>query len=79
MQASRFQFHYGTIKRRHPLHQTILATSFQFHYGTIKSAELAGKGINSVKFQFHYGTIKSSLISFFPFLAFFISIPLWYD
>ena len=31
-----FQFHYGTIKRLHPMDRDHGHEQFQFHYGTIK-------------------------------------------
>ena len=34
-----FQFHYGTIKRKHDSLYLSTVSTFQFHYGTIKSKD----------------------------------------
>ena len=57
--SSKFQFHYGTIKRRHQLWVAGRWTVFQFHYGTIKRERGFAQLGYATRFQFHYGTIKS--------------------
>ena len=53
-----FQFHSGSIKRRHEPHLRKARTEFQFHSGSIKSATHNSVKLSWGKFQFHSGSIK---------------------
>ena len=56
---NKFQFQYGSIKRRCSTNGTNLISRFQFQYGSIKSPILINAFTFIFKFQFQYGSIKS--------------------
>ena len=73
----RFQFHYGTIKRKEGASSSIGLQDFNSTMVRLK--DLSRRTCFTAKvFQFHYGTIKRKptwrSVCIYP-----ISIPLWYD
>ena len=75
---SKFQFHYGTIKRVFSFAWNISIILFQFHYGTIKS----WTGIRQMTWWFCFNSTMVRLKGtpeHMPDTSLHVSIPLWYD
>ncbi len=78
MTLRKFQFQYGSIKRKTDKVRIRRCPSFNSNMVRLKE-EVARNQVGHLTFQFQYGSIKRSHLSITLLLISLVSIPIWFD